>query len=48
MATKFKQKSAKIALISHVQEIEKFFLLIVGFSGSVMLSEFSREQRELP
>jgi len=48
MATKFGQK---IALISSLQEIKKFFACTVGISGLVnfsTLSEFLREPRELP
>jgi len=48
MATRFVQK---IALITSLQEIEKFFACTVGISGLVnfnTLSEFLRERRELP
>jgi len=41
----------KIALISSVQEIEKFIACTVGISGLVnfnTLSEFLKEPRELP
>ena len=41
----------KIALISSLQEIEKFIVCTVGISGLVnfnTLSEFLREPRELP
>jgi len=52
MATKFKQKIAKIALISVLcKKSKKIFLWIASFSGFVnwsLLSKFSREQRELP
>ena len=43
--------SKKIALISSLQEIEKFIACTVGISGLVnfnALSEFLREPRELP
>jgi len=48
MATKLKQKSAKIALISVLCKKLRVFLWIVGFSGSEnwsMLYEFLRDQR---
>jgi len=48
VATKFGQK---IALITSLQETEKFFACTVGISGMVnlhTLSEFLREPRELP
>jgi len=48
MATKLGQK---IALISSLQEIEKFIACTVGISGLVnfnMLSEFLMKPRELP
>ena len=51
MATKFGQKKQNCTDFSSLQQNDKFFSCIVGFSGLVnsdMLSEFSREPRELP